>query len=70
MQAIDLDPSPAFERVLGGQDKLKQSIDFSIVGSSHASKVSKALENQGFSCHLHEGPNVHGAGFSNCHSKN
>jgi hypothetical protein len=50
--AIDLDPSPAFERGLGGQDRPRQSIDFAIIGSSHASKVSAALERQGFSCEL------------------
>jgi hypothetical protein len=51
-QAIDLDPSPAFERGLGGQDRPRQSIDFAIVGSSHASKVCAALDRQGFSCEL------------------
>jgi hypothetical protein len=50
--AIDLDPSPAFERGLGGKDRPRQAIDFAIVGSSHASKVSAALERQGFSCEL------------------
>jgi hypothetical protein len=50
--AIALDPSPVFERGLGGQDKPKQSIDFVVAGSSNASKLSKALEDQGFSCSL------------------
>jgi hypothetical protein len=51
-QAIDLDPSPAFERGLGGQDRPRQYIDFAVVRSSHASKVSAALKRQGFSCEL------------------
>jgi hypothetical protein len=50
--AVDLDPSPAFERGLGGQDKPKQSIDFIIAGSSNAQRLSKALEEHGHSCSL------------------
>jgi hypothetical protein len=51
-QAIDLDPSPAYERGLGGQDRPRQSIDFVIVGSSNASKLCKALKEQGYACEL------------------
>jgi hypothetical protein len=50
--AIALDPSPAFERGLGGQEKPKQSIDFVVAGSSNASKLCSALEAQGFACSL------------------
>jgi hypothetical protein len=47
--ALDLDPSPAFERGLGLQSSPKKAVDFMVVGSSNASKLAKALEDRGFS---------------------
>jgi hypothetical protein len=46
--ALDLDPSPTFERGLGLQTRTKQAVDFMIVGSSNASKLARALEERGF----------------------
>jgi hypothetical protein len=47
--AVNLDPSPSFERGLGGQTRPKQACDFLVIGSSNASKLSAALADQGFS---------------------
>jgi hypothetical protein len=47
--AVNLDPSPSFERGLGGQVRPKQARDFLVIGSSNASKLSAALAQQGFS---------------------
>jgi hypothetical protein len=47
--AVNLDPSPSFERGLGGQVRPKQARDFLGIGSSNASKLSAALAEQGFS---------------------
>jgi hypothetical protein len=47
--AVDLDPNPTFERGLGGQERPKQARDFLVIGSSNASKLSKALSQQGYS---------------------
>jgi hypothetical protein len=41
--AMDFDPSPAFERGLGGQSRPKQSRDFLVAGSSNASKLAAVL---------------------------
>jgi hypothetical protein len=46
--AVNLDPSPSFERGLGGQVRPKQARDFLVIGSSNASKLSAALAEQGF----------------------
>jgi hypothetical protein len=46
---VDLDPNPTFERGLGGQERPKQARDFLVIGSSNASKLSKALSQQGYS---------------------
>jgi hypothetical protein len=55
--ALDLDPSPTFERGLGLQARTKQAVDFLIIGSSNASKLSRALEERGFSTCLISEPN-------------
>jgi hypothetical protein len=55
--ALDLDPSPTFERGLGLQTRTKQAVDFLIIGSSNASKLSRALEERGFSTCLISEPN-------------
>jgi hypothetical protein len=55
--ALDLDPSPTFERGLGLQTSTKKSVDFLVIGSSNASKLAKALEDRGFSTCLIYKPN-------------
>jgi hypothetical protein len=55
--ALDLDPSPTFERGLGLQTRTKQAVDFLIVGSNNASKLARALEERGFSTCLISEPN-------------
>jgi hypothetical protein len=49
--ALDLDPSPTYERGLGLQSKIKQSVDYLIVGSSNASKLAEAVADWGCSVH-------------------
>jgi hypothetical protein len=50
--AMYLDTSPAFERGLGQQSKAKLAVDFLVIGSSNASKLSSALGNMGYACSL------------------
>jgi hypothetical protein len=50
--ALDLDTSPAFERGLGQPSKAKLAVDFLVIGSSNASKLSTALGNMGYACSL------------------
>jgi hypothetical protein len=53
--ALDLDPSPAYERGLGFQTSTKKAVD--VVGSSNASKLAKALEDRGFAVFIIYKPN-------------
>jgi hypothetical protein len=55
--ALDLDPSPAYERGLGLQTSTKKAVDFLVVGSSNASKLAKALEDRGFAVCIIYKPN-------------
>jgi hypothetical protein len=55
--ALDLDTNPAFERGLGPQSRVKQAVDFLIVGSSNASKLIKPLGEMGYTSHLIYMPN-------------
>jgi hypothetical protein len=50
--ALDVDPSPSFERGLGLQSSAKKSLDFMIVGSSNASRLRDALVDKGYVCSL------------------
>jgi hypothetical protein len=49
--ALDLDLNPTFERGLGLQSKIKQSVDYLVVGSSNASKLADAIADRGYSVH-------------------
>jgi hypothetical protein len=45
--ALDLDPNPTFERGLGLQSRAKVRVNYLLIGSSHCSKLRKALEEKG-----------------------
>jgi hypothetical protein len=55
--ALDLDPNPTFERGLGLQSRAKVRVNYLIIGSSHASKLRKALEEIGRSSTIVYMPN-------------
>jgi hypothetical protein len=46
--ALDLDPSPSFERGLGAQTISRRRVDYLCVGSSNARRLAVALEARGF----------------------
>jgi hypothetical protein len=46
--ALDLDPIPTLERGMGLQSKAKVKVDFLIVGSSNAARLSRALNEAGY----------------------
>jgi hypothetical protein len=46
--ALDLDTSPAFEKGLGPQSRVKQAVDFLVIGSRNASKLATCLSNKGY----------------------
>jgi hypothetical protein len=54
---LDLDPSPTYERGLGNQSKIKQSVDYLVVGSSNAAKLADAIADRGYSVHKIYYPN-------------
>jgi hypothetical protein len=56
-QALDLDPSPSFERGLVLQARAKTTVDYLVIGSSHATHLSKLLTEQGYSTRLVSIPN-------------
>jgi hypothetical protein len=48
--ALDLDPSPTFDRGLGFQSRAKVRVNYLVIGSSNASHLRRALEEKGRSC--------------------
>jgi hypothetical protein len=48
-QALDLDPSPTLERGLGVQPRAYRKVDFLVVSSSNAARLTKALNEAGYS---------------------
>jgi hypothetical protein len=46
--ALDLDPIPTLERGMGLQSRAKVKVDFLIVGSSNAARLSRALNKAGY----------------------
>jgi hypothetical protein len=56
-QALDMDPSPSFERGLVLQVRAKTTADYLVIGSSHATHLSKLLTEQGYSTRLVSIPN-------------
>jgi hypothetical protein len=46
--ALDLDPSPTLERGMGLQSKAKVKVDFLVVGSSNAARLTRALNEAGY----------------------
>jgi hypothetical protein len=55
--ALDLDPNPTFERGLGLQSRAKVRVNNLLIGSSHCSKLRKALKEKGRSSCLVFMPN-------------
>jgi hypothetical protein len=55
--ALDVDTSPSFDRGLGPQAKVKQAVDFLIVGSSNASKLANCLSRLGYATYVIYEPN-------------
>jgi hypothetical protein len=55
--ALDLDTNPAIERGLGPQSRVKKAVDFLVVGSSNASKLTKPLSEMGYTTSLIYIPN-------------
>jgi hypothetical protein len=55
--ALDVDTSPSFDRGLGPQAKVKQAVDFLIVGSSNASKLANCLSRLGYATYVIFEPN-------------
>jgi hypothetical protein len=47
--ALDLDPVPNLERGMGLQSKPKRKVDFMIIGSSNAARLTKSMNNAGYS---------------------
>jgi hypothetical protein len=50
--ALDLEPCPAIEQLVGPQSKPKWRVDFMVVGGSNGKRLSKALEDGGHSVSL------------------
>jgi uncharacterized membrane protein YgcG len=55
--ALDLDPTPTFDRVVGAQSRPKKRTEYIVVGSSNARRTSKVLERGGINTHLVFSPN-------------
>jgi hypothetical protein len=55
--ALDLDPTPCFERVVGTQSGPKKKTEYIVVGSSNARRTAKILERGGTTTHLIFMPN-------------
>jgi hypothetical protein len=50
--ALDLEPHPVIQRLVGPQSKPKCRVDFLVVGSSNARRLTRTLDEAGHSAYL------------------